>query len=142
VFDSVTVTTSDPTNVNSPMALNSFLGGFSNLLYFLFPTIIGAAIYRDYKYNTHHILYAYPFSKTSYLLGKFLSGFFITFFISLFIGIGMYLATLIPWGNPEMLGPNLLWNYVQVYLLTIIPNMLFIGIIVFVVTTLSRSVYV
>ena len=52
--------------------ISIMIEGVNQLLYFLFPTIIGAAIYRDYKYNMHQIFYSYPFTKTNYLLGKFL----------------------------------------------------------------------
>jgi ABC-2 type transport system permease protein len=142
VFDGVTVTTTSLMHMNSPYMLNSFIEGFNNLLYFLFPSIIGASIYRDYQYNAHHILYSYPFSKPDYLLGKFLSSFLITLLISLSIGAGIFIATFLPWANEQLIGTNHLWSYVQVYLMNVIPNMIFIGVIVFVVTTLSRSVYV
>lgn len=141
-FDSLVVTTSSMTYMNSPIGVNEFLTGLNQILYFLFPTIIGAGIYRDFKYEAHHILYSYPFTKTDYLLGKFLSAFTATFIISLVIGLGMYLATILPWANQSLLTTNHLWSYAQAYLFNVIPNMLLIGIIVFAVTTLSRSVYV
>ncbi|EKB03219.1 hypothetical protein HMPREF9711_02546 [Myroides odoratimimus CCUG 3837] len=142
VFDVVKVTSSSLMKFNSPYVLANFIEGFNNLLYFLFPSIIGASIYRDFRYEVHHILFSYPFSKREYLAGKFLSSFLVTLLISLTIGIGIFLATLLPWANPNLLGENVLWSYVQVYLLTIIPNMIFFGSIVFVVVTMSRSVYI
>lgn len=141
-FDAVTVTTTSAKTSNTPLVISILIEGANNLLYFLFPTIIGASIYRDYKYNMHQIFYSYPFTKINYLLGKFLSAFSITFIISAFIGLGIYVATLMPMANPELLGPNIFWNYAQAYLLNVLPNMLLIGVIVFAVTTLSRSVYV
>lgn len=142
VFDSVKNTTASLIHKNSPLILNSLIDSFNILLYFLFPSIIGASVYRDYKYNVHHILYSYPFSKLDYLLGKFLSSFLVTLCITLMMGVGAYLATLLPWANEQLLGENHIWNYLQVYIFNIIPNMLFIGSIVFVVVTLSRSIYV
>ena len=141
VFDAVKNTSASLLQMNSAYLLNVMLDSFNMLLYFLFPSIIGMAIYRDYKYNVHHILYSYPFSKWQYLLGKFTSSFLVTLLISIMMGIGSFLATLVPWANPELLGPNELWNYVQVYLINLIPNMLFIGVIVFAVVTLTRSIY-
>ncbi|HLS29563.1 MAG TPA: hypothetical protein VK021_01760, partial [Flavobacteriaceae bacterium] len=141
-FDALTVTTTSLTKMNSPLMISVMIEGVNQLLYFLFPTIIGAAIYRDYKYNMHQIFYSYPFTKTNYLLGKFLSAFLITFIISLLIGLGMFVATLLPFANPDLLGPNVFWNYAQAYLINVIPNMLLIGVIVFAITTLTRSIYV
>lgn len=141
-FDNFTVTSTSLTKMNSPLMISMLIEGANRLLYFLFPTIIGAAIYRDYKYNMHQIFYSYPFTKTNYLLGKFLSAFLITLIIALFIGLGVFVATLLPWANPDLLGPNTFWNYAQAFLINVIPNMLLIGIIVFAITTLTRSVYV
>lgn len=142
VFDIVSVTSTSLVHFNSPYILSNLVDGFNNLLYFLFPSIIGASVYRDFKYNVHHILFSYPFSKLEYLAGKFLSSFLVTFLISLAIGVGLFMATLLPWANEGLLGGNNLWSYVQVYLLTVIPNMLFFGSIVFVVVTMSRSIYI
>lgn len=141
-FDSFSVTSTSLEIVNSPLMINALIEGMNRLMYFLFPTIIGASIYRDYKYNAHQIFYSYPFTKTNYLLGKFLSAFSITLLISIAIGLGIFIATLLPFGNQELLGPNIFWNYAQAYLWNVIPNMLLIGMIVFTVTTLSRSIYV
>lgn len=141
-FDSISVTTTSLMHMNSALIISSLIEGANQLLYFLFPTIIGAGIYKDYKYNAHQIFYSYPFTKGSYLAGKFLSAFVITLIISVFIGFGMWVATWLPWANPELMGPNYFWNYAQAYLFNVIPNMLLIGMLVFVVTTLSRSVYV
>src|SRR5699024_6837672 len=74
-FDSFSVTSTSLEIVNSPLMINALIEGMNRLMYFLFPTIIGASIYRDYKYNAHQIFYSYPFTKTNYLLGKFLSAF-------------------------------------------------------------------
>lgn len=142
VFDVVKNTTSTLMHMNSPFIINSMIGGFNSLLYFLFPSIIGASIYRDFQYNVHHILYSYPFTKTNYLLGKFLSSFLIVLLISLSMGLGLYLATFIPWINEQLIGPSTLWGYLQPYVLIVIPNMLFTGTIVFVLVTLSRSIYI
>lgn len=140
-FDAVTVTTTSLRKMNSPLMIAALIEGTNQLLYFLFPTIIGAGIYRDFKYNAHHIFFSYPFTKTSYLMGKFWSGFLVSLWIAISIGLGIYVATILPMANPELLGPTKFWNYAQAYFLNVIPNMLLMGAIVFVVTTLSRSVY-
>lgn len=142
VFDAVKVSSTSLTKFNSAHALTNIIEGFNNLLYFIFPSIIGASIYRDFKYDVHHILFSYPFSKRDYLAGKFLSSFLVTLLISVMIGLGLFVATLLPWSNDLLIGSNVFWNYAQVYLIVIIPNMLFFGSIVFVVVTLSRSVYI
>jgi ABC-2 type transport system permease protein len=77
VFDSFKTTTSSRAISNSPIALNGILNGLTVFIYFLLPSIIGASVYRDFKYNMHSILFSYPFTKRDYLLGKFFSSFLV-----------------------------------------------------------------
>lgn len=142
VFDSVTVTTASIAKANSPYALINLINGLSVFTYFLLPTIIGAAVYRDFKYNTHTILFSYPFTKISYLAGKFLSSLCIVIVITLFIGLGTYLASWLPWANPDMLTTYSFAAFVHIYGVYVIPNLILYGAIVFALVTFSRNVYV
>ena len=71
LFDSVTVTVGSSRIVNSPFALSGLFAGLSSLVIFLYPSIIGVSVYRDFKSQMHTILYSYPFTKLEYLLAKF-----------------------------------------------------------------------
>jgi ABC-2 type transport system permease protein len=141
-FDAFTVTSTSNTYYNSPIAINALIGGFSQLLNFIIPTVIGATVYRDFKYNTHSVLYSYPFSKADYLVGKFLSGMVITIIISFSIGLAFLLASVLPFANQDLMGPFRLWAFIQSYVLFVIPNIFFIGAIVFLLVTLTRNVYI
>ena len=121
VFDSFKSTTVSNTYSNSPIALNGMLNGLSIFIYFLLPTIVGAIVYRDFKYNMHTILFSYPFTKRDYLFGKFLSAFLIVVIITLFIGLGAFAAAFLPDVNPDLVGPHRLMAYIQSYLIFIIP---------------------
>lgn len=141
-FDAFTVTTTSNTWYNSPLAVNSLINGFSQLLNFIIPTVIGATVYRDYKYNVHSVLYSYPFTKRDYLAGKFLSGMLITVIISLGIGLAFIIASVLPFANQELMGPFRWWAFIQSYVLFVIPNIFFIGAIIFLLVTLTRNVYI
>ena len=140
VFDSVTATTTSNEIVNSPIAINSFLNSLSILIYFLLPSIVGATVYRDFKYNMHTVLFSYPFSKANYLFAKFLSSFVVVVLISIFLGIGFYLGSFLPGVNKELLGEHQFMAYVQSYLFFIIPNLLFFGVIIFSIVTITRNI--
>ena len=121
-FDVFGTTTASNTFANSPIAINGSINGLAQLVYFIVPTIIGATVYRDFKYNVHTILYSYPFNKFDYLVGKFLSGFVITILITVSIGFAFFLATILPFANPDLIGPIRVWSYFQSYILFVIPN--------------------
>ena len=142
IFDGLTVTASSNTFVNSPIALNGLINGLSTFTYFLVPTIIGASIYRDFKYNMHTILFSYPFTKMDYLLGKFLSSLFIVILIVATIGVATYLASFLPGINQDLLGSYSTVAYLQIYCIFVIPNLFFYGVIVFAIVTISRNISV
>ena len=141
-FDVFTATTSSNLIVNSPVAINGIINEIATFVNFIIPAVIGATVYRDYKYNSHTLLFAYPFNKFQYLAGKFLSGFFITILITFSIGLAFLVASVLPFANPDLLGPIRLWAYFQSYILFVIPNIFFIGSLIFMLVTLTRNQYI
>ncbi|SEL16762.1 ABC transporter permease/M1 family aminopeptidase [Parapedobacter koreensis] len=142
VFDGVTVTTSSPVYVNSPIAINELINGLAAFVYFLLPTIIGGSVYRDFRYNVHTVLFSYPLTKASYLSAKFLSALVVTVLITLSIGLGFITAAYLPNVNQDLLGPVHIWSYFEAYVLFVIPNIILFGAMVFAVVTISRNVYI
>lgn len=126
---------------NSPMSLYGLFNFFGKLLLFLLPAFIGVAIYRDYRSNMHAVLYTYPFTKRQYLSAKFLSAFCLVGLIAAMIGAGFVLGTRLPGVNPALLAPFKLGAYAHIYLVYLLPNLLFVGALVFVLVALSRNIY-
>lgn len=126
---------------NSPRQLNYMANFFNTVLLFLLPAIIGVGFFRDFRSRMHHLLYAYPFKKSAYLPAKFLSGFLITALVSICLGLGMMLGAHNPWVDPALVGPFDGAAYFQVYALYILPNLLFFGVLVFVVVGWTRNIY-
>lgn len=127
--------------VNSPFEINYILQYLCKLLLFLLPAIIGATIYKDYKQNTHSLLYSFPIKKQDYLLGKFLSGFLLVCIIAFSVGFAMLIAEHIPGLHKTKIGTFQLSGYLQALFVFIIPNLLFFGIIVFAIVTYFRNIY-
>lgn len=141
-FDAFGATTSSNTIINSPLAISGIIRYLSTLVNFIIPTIIGATVYREYKYDSHHLLFAYPFNKFQFLMGKFFSGFFITILITCSIGLGFLIASALPFANQELLGPIKITAYFQAYILFIVPNVFYIGAVTFLLVNLTRKLYV
>lgn len=139
-FDSITATTGSSRIVNSPIGVNNLLNGLTIFIFFLFPSIIGVSIHRDFKSEMHTILYSYPFTKANYLFAKFLSGIVVVTIIVLSIAIGMMIGFRFPGTNPDLVGPLQLSTYFKAYVVFILPNILLFGAIVFAVVTFSRNI--
>ncbi|WP_299107373.1 M1 family aminopeptidase [uncultured Tenacibaculum sp.] len=140
IFDSLTVSVVGSKVVNSPMGVYGMFNGMSQLIFFLFPSIIGVTIFRDYKSDMHSILYSYPFTKASYLFAKFFSGLVIVTLIVLCIGLGVVIGFRLPGTNPEIVTAFNFGSYLHSYLVYIIPNSLLFGAIVFGVVTFTRNI--
>ncbi len=140
IFDEVSASVDASKVVNSPFKITEIFNTLSTLIFFLFPSIIGVSVHRDYKSDMYTILYSYPFTKTHYLLAKFLSSLLIVSLIVLFIGIGMILGFRLPGTNSEVVAAFRLMPYLQGYLVYVLPNVLLFGAIVFAVVVFTRSI--
>src|SRR5690606_8025939 len=60
-FDVYTAKTSSNIIVNYPIAINGIINEITKFVNFIIPAVIGSTVYRDYKYNSHTLLFAYPF---------------------------------------------------------------------------------
>ncbi|MCE7993484.1 MAG: hypothetical protein HEP71_15965 [Roseivirga sp.] len=127
--------------INSPHEINFMMQYFNKFFLFLLPAIIGATLYKDYKYKVHSILYSFPVRKRDYLMGKFLSAFTLVVIISFSSGLAIFLAESLPGMDPKKLGDFNINGYLQTYLVFTIPNMLIYGAIVFSVVAWFRSIY-
>ncbi|WP_179353720.1 ABC transporter permease/M1 family aminopeptidase [Winogradskyella vidalii] len=140
IFDSITATTSSARIVNSPIGINNLFNGLTILIFFLFPSIIGASINRDFKSEMHSILYSYPFTKANYLFAKFFSAIVVVTLIVLTIGIGMFIGFRLPGTNSDLIIDFDIQSYFNAYWLFILPNILLFGAIVFAVVTFTRNI--
>lgn len=139
-FDSITATTGSSRIVNSPIGVVGLFNALTIFIFFLFPSIIGVSVYRDYKSEMHTILYSYPFTKANYLFAKFFSSIIVVSLISCSIILGMILGFRVPGTNPEIVGPFNAVSYLQTYFVFILPNILLFGAIVFAVVTFTRNI--
>ncbi|NQY30535.1 MAG: hypothetical protein HRT69_13825 [Flavobacteriaceae bacterium] len=139
-FDFITASTGSSIIVNSPMGVSGLFNGLTTFIFFLFPSIIGTSIYRDYKSEMHTILYSYPFTKANYLFAKFLSAICIVLVITLTIGVAMFIGFRLPGTNQEIVGAFNIMSYLNAYVVIIIPNIFLFGALVFAVVTFTRNI--
>ncbi len=140
ILDALTVTTGSALVVNSPLGVTGLFNGLAVFIFFLFPSIIGVSIYRDFKTEMHTILYSYPFTKSSYLFAKFFSAVTVVTIIVLVMGLGMIIGFRLPGTNSDIVGAFQMQSYLTTYFIYILPNVLLFGAIVFAVVTFSRNI--
>lgn len=140
IFDFITATTGSSRIVNSPIGVSNLFNTLAILIFFLFPSIIGASVHRDFKSEMHTILYSYPFTKANYLFAKFFSSIVVVTLIVLTIGVGMFIGFRMPGTNSDLVIAFDFKSYFDSYWLFILPNILLFGAIVFAVVTFTRNI--
>lgn len=115
----------------------------SNIVYFfllVFPAFVGDSIHRDFKYNTYSLFFTKPISKSGYLGGRFLGAVIVLLFMFFAIELGYAVGTFMPWLNQEQAGPFNPLYYLIDFVVFVLPNVVFLGSIIFCVAALSRNI--
>ncbi|MFY9310815.1 MAG: M1 family aminopeptidase [Bacteroidia bacterium] len=129
------------TIINSASAIADVLNGLNTDIIgtIILITIIAPAVYKDFQYNTHPLLFTKPISKPGYLFGRFLAAFLVALFVLTGSAFGHFITCLFPGIEPDKLGAISISNYLQPFILFVVPNTLLIGAIFFSLVTFSRN---
>lgn len=136
-------TTSGDSNaiINSASAIADILNGLNTDIIgtIILITIIAPAVYKDFQYNMHPLLFTKPISKPGYLFGRFIAAFLVALFVMSGSVFGHIISCLLPGIEADKLGPFNIINYLQPFVLFVVPNTLLIGAIFFSLVTFSRN---
>jgi ABC-2 type transport system permease protein len=110
---------------NSPYVLNYFLGIMSLMCIFSTTILAAQSLFREKDANFDTILFAIPLRKTPYVISRFLIIFSISFFCYFIFLCGLIAGHLLEGNGREEFGKFELWNYLQPFLLLLVPNILF-----------------
>ncbi len=102
--------------------------------------IFGDAAVRDVEAGMDPLLYTSPVGKATYLGGRFLGAFAVNAVVMLAIPLGILTATWIASTGAETVGRFHLAAHVEPYFLFQLPNLLFVGAVLFATGMLTRQV--
>lgn len=122
---------------NAPITIakaNLFLSVFGVLVTIV---LAGTSVVRDFETRIHEFFFSAPISKMGYLCGRFLGGMTITLFIYIGVlaayGIGCLVI------DEQFVGPFNFAAFLLPYLVFVIPNLLFMGVLFFAFAVLTRQ---
>ena len=107
---------------NSPFTIAMVLALFGIFYQFVTTSFVANAIVRDDATGFGPIVRATPLTKTQFVLGRFIGGFAIALAGYLAVPIGMAIGVLMPWVDPETVGPSGLAAYAWHYFIIAVPN--------------------
>lgn len=138
-------TAQQDTNVigNSAYAFSGLLAGLNDNILGLVNSVIlvavmATAIQKDYEYNTHPFFFTKPITKSGYFFGRFFAAFLTGVFVFSGQVLGYWIGSLFGMGTPLM-GEFKAVNFIQPFFLFTVENILLLGIIIFSITTFTRS---
>ena len=140
--DQIQIGDSASVHANSPFAISLNILVFSLFGMFIPIVFLASGILRDRSFNAHELFYSTPVRERDYLLGRFIGGFIVTALVVISLPLGNAVGAMMPWVDPESIGPFRLEYYLYPYLVLGVANMFIIGMILFTVANLSRSLLI
>ena len=137
--DNITIGGGGNVNLNSPVAIvNTHL---VMTLFFMFVTtaFVANVIVRDEESGFGPLIRSTQVSKFSYLFGRFAGAFLAAALAFLVVPLGTWIGTLMPWLDPETIGPNRLSYYAVAYLVIALPSLFLVSALFFAIATMTRS---
>ncbi|MEO7825921.1 MAG: ABC transporter permease subunit, partial [Allosphingosinicella sp.] len=124
---------------NSPVALTQIQITLNLFFMFVTTAFVANVVVRDDDTGFGPIIRSTPITRLQYLGGRFAGAAAAAALAYLFIPLGSWLGSMMPWVDAETLGPNRLSYYAYGYLVFGLPGLLVTGAIFFTAATLTRS---
>jgi ABC-2 type transport system permease protein len=127
-------------NRNAPVVVAQLLGTFSLVSMFVVTIFIAGAVLRDSEVGIADMLFATPMNKRDYLGGRFAAGLVACLAIFAAVIVGMMLGPLMPWVDSARVGPFAGRAYLWGLGVLVVPNLLFIGALLMLLASTTRSI--
>ncbi|MDA8019882.1 MAG: hypothetical protein MPN21_20775 [Thermoanaerobaculia bacterium] len=127
------------TNLNAPYSLSFTLGLLSLGSVFVLTILCAQSILRDSEFRMAEIVYATAVTKAEYLFGRYLgvvAAAIVTFLAAI---VGMVLGIVLPSHDPSHLGPHAAIDYLWPFAVLVVPNLIFVGALLFTVAATWRN---
>ena len=109
--ENVSIGTPGAVHENAPYAIAVATSVFSLFYLFVITAFVANAIVRDDTTGFAPIVRSTPVTRTQIILGRFLGGFLVALLGYVAIPLGMALGSMMPWVDPETIGPQKIEYY-------------------------------
>ncbi|MBK8555784.1 MAG: ABC transporter permease [Lewinellaceae bacterium] len=128
---------------NAPFVAQNWYAVFSLLSILLTTAFLNSAAIRDFERNTSQIIFSKPVSKAAYYFGHYAGALLIAMIPMLGVSLGMWIGTgansVFDWLDANRFGPFEMQGHIMGFLIFVVPNMIFIGGILYAVAINTRS---
>jgi aminopeptidase N len=124
---------------NSPFAIAQTVAVLNLFAMFVTTAFAANAVVRDDETGFSPILRSTRIRKTSYLAGRFVGAGIVSALVCLAVPMGILVGSLMPWQDPEKIGPLVPGHYVHAVLVFGLPTQVVLAAFFFAVATATRS---
>lgn len=124
---------------NSPFVIMNFLAGMTTIGMFVITAFVASSVQRDFEHNIHPLFFSKPIRKADYLIGRFSGSLVVSTLVFVGCALGILIGSIMPWLDPQQIGTFRIEPYVFSFLVFVLPNVIFIGGILFALASFSRS---
>lgn len=126
-------------NVNSPYAILQTVSIMNIFALFVVVAFVASVVLRDQETGFAPILYATPIRKRDYLIGRFAGAMAVALLLIAAVPLAILVGSLMPWLDPEKVGPFVPAYYLYALFLFGLPVLLVCGAGFFALATVTRS---
>lgn len=126
-------------NANAPLAIIQTHLVLTLFFMFVSTAFVANVIVRDDDSGFGPMVRSTQVRKFDYLIGRFTGAFIAAAFAFASVPLAIWLGSLMPWVDPETLGPNHLSYYASAFFLFALPGMFLVSALFFAVATMTRS---
>lgn len=131
---------SGSTAIDAPLVIAQIMTIFSVLGVVVVTAFVATAVTRDYEQRTYALFFTSPIRKSALVLGRFFGSLAAAALVFVGTGIGIAIATKMPWLDPQRLVGTGFVAYGWSFGLLVAPNLFVMGAVFFAVGTLTRRV--
>ena len=127
---------------NAPIVILHLMPVVSLLGLFVISPFVASAALRDFEHRCDMFFFTRPIRAAELWLGRFAGSMALALLVFLMAVLGLWAGTLAPWQAVERLGPVTPGPYVFGLLVLVVPNLLFMGALLFALAIWSRRLKV
>jgi aminopeptidase N len=138
-IDQVQIGSAGQVYKNSPFALMQTVAIMNLFGIFVITAFVANAVVRDDETGFAPILRATPLGKADYVLGRFSGAALVAALAMTAVPLGVLIGSLMPWQDPEKIGPFVLAHYAYAVAVFSLPTVLVMAAGFFALATVTRS---
>src|SRR5438270_8704054 len=137
--ENVSIGTPGGVHENAPNAIAEAPAVFSLFYVFVITAFVANAVIRDDASGFAPIVRTTAANAYQIVIGRFVGGLIIAWLGYLALPVGMWAGSIMPWVDPERIGPQVFSYYSWPFLVFAIPNIFLMCAVLFALATLLRS---